>query len=90
MDAAIKTVEIEEVETYVLCCHNTENQYITTQPILDIFMVTEQRPGDKGPVRWWEKSGINLGHGDTSIEMDMEEEGEGEDDNAEVEEMRGL
>ena len=32
---------LEEVETYVFCSQSTISQYITTSPILDLFLEAE-------------------------------------------------
>ena len=51
---------LEEVDTYVLCQHNTITQYVTTCPILEMCLVGERLPGTRVAWWWWDKEGINL------------------------------
>ena len=48
----MKTVGMEEVETYFLRLHNTVAQYITTWTILEICLVVERRTGAWLSMRW--------------------------------------
>ena len=57
----MKSVGMEEVETYVLCCPNTVTQYIATRPILELCMAEERRPGARVSMRWWEQARMELG-----------------------------
>ena len=85
LDAAMKAMGMEEVVTYVLRRQNTTAQYITTNPILEICMTAERRPGAWVPTRWWEKARLNLGQGEIGTDIEKEEEGKGEENSAEGE-----
>ena len=58
LDNATGEAGMEEVETYVLRLQNTVSQYITTQSILEIYMVAEKWPGAQVTMRWWEQAGL--------------------------------
>ena len=44
---------LQEVETYISCCHNTVAQFIATFTIMDLCMAEERRPGSRVSKRWW-------------------------------------
>ena len=39
--------DLQEVETYVYRCRNTEAQYIANIPIMDLFLAAKRSPGPK-------------------------------------------
>ena len=41
LDASMKEVRLEEVETYILHCQNTITQYIDTWPILELCLAAD-------------------------------------------------
>ena len=45
LDKSMKLLGLEDVDTYFLRRQNTASQYITTQPILQLCLATERRPG---------------------------------------------
>ena len=62
--AAMKALELEEVDKYFLRRHNNVAHYINTKPILDICLEAERRLGGQVSMRWWENAGIYLGKGE--------------------------
>ena len=48
------------MELYVFVRQNTVSQYISTRPIIDLFLETEKRPGAQVEKLWWEKLGLSL------------------------------
>ena len=52
MDMAMKSVGIEEVETYVLRLQNTISQYILTWMILKLYLEAERRMGARVSMIW--------------------------------------
>ena len=77
LDAEIKSVGLEEVETYILCRQITIAEYIATQTILDLCLVAERRPRAGVLVRWWEQAGLDLVQVYKGTYVDTEEEGGG-------------
>ena len=63
LDAAMKAVGLEEMETYVLRRQNTVAHYIATWTILKLFLMAYRQPGAWVLMRWWEQARINLGQG---------------------------
>ena len=53
-------VVLEEVDTYILCLHNTIAQYIVTCPILDICIVEEWNPRAWVAQRYWGQGCLDL------------------------------
>ena len=51
---------IESVDTYVLLCHNTIFQYITTHLILELCMAVEGWTRLWVTQQWWEQGSIYL------------------------------
>ena len=51
---------LQEVETYVSRRQNTLAQYITTRPIMDLFLAAKQRRGPKVAMWGWEQEGLDL------------------------------
>ena len=51
---------MEEVDTYVVCLHNTDTQYITTHPVMYLCLEEERLPGTWVSKCWWEKMSLNL------------------------------
>ena len=51
---------LQEVETYNPLRQNTVTQFISTRPIMDLFMATEWCPGSRVVKRWWEQGGLDL------------------------------
>ena len=58
-DVLVEAV-LQEVETYVSLQQNTVAQFISTRPIMDLFLVTERRPGSRVEKWWWEQDGLDL------------------------------
>ena len=52
LDAAMKAVEMEEVDMYVLRIQNTIAHYISTPPILELCLVVEIWSGAQVAMRW--------------------------------------
>ena len=52
MEEEMKSVGLDEVETYVLRRQNTVAQYISTWPILELCLTTEQRTGARVNMIW--------------------------------------
>ena len=77
LEEATTSMGLEEVDTYAPRRQNTSAQYIATWSILEICLVTEQRPGVQVMMRWWDQAGLNLGQEET--DKNTEEEGEKED-----------
>ena len=44
---------MEEVKAYILRRQNTVEQYIVTQPIMDLYEEAVLRPGTRVSKRWW-------------------------------------
>ena len=53
LEAAMAELGIEEVDTYILCLQNTIYHYITTHPILRLYMEAERSGGQE---RGWHGS----------------------------------
>ena len=51
---------LQEVETYVSRRQNTLAQYITTRPIMDLFLAAKQRRGPMVAMWGWEQEGLDL------------------------------
>ena len=57
---AIGEAGFKGVSNYVTGRQNTVEQYIATQPILDLCERATRRPGARVSWRWWGKAGIDL------------------------------
>ena len=51
---------LNEVESYVSRPQNKVTQFISTRPIMDLFMATEWCPGSRVVKRWWEQGRLDL------------------------------
>ena len=54
MEEMMVEARMQEVDTYVDLCQNTVTQFITTRPIMGLFIAVVQRPGARVSKRWWE------------------------------------
>ena len=70
LDAAMKAVVLEEVETYILCRQNTVDQYITTRPILELCLETGRHTGAQVSIVWLYQSRLDLGKVETVTDME--------------------
>ena len=52
LDKSMKSVGLDEVETYILRRQNTVAQYIATRPILELCLAVEQQTGARVLMRW--------------------------------------
>ena len=52
---------------------------------MELCLAAERRTGERVLMRWWDKSRLNLGQGETGMDTEKDEEGEGEGDNTEEE-----
>ena len=51
---------LQELETYVYGHQNTFEQYITTRPIIDLCLATEQRTGPQVSMQRRKQDGLNV------------------------------
>ena len=51
LEDAMAEAGLREVETYVSCRQNTVAQYISTGPIIDLYMAVKRRPGPRVAMR---------------------------------------
>ena len=58
MEETIREAVLEGVEAYVLRRQNTDAQYTTMQPILDLCEEALQWPGKRVSNMWWEQEGL--------------------------------
>ena len=65
------------METYVSRFHETVAQFITTSPIMDLYLTAERRPGSRVAYRWWEQEGFDLEGIRTAAREAEQDEGEG-------------
>ena len=56
----MKNVGLKEVDTYVSHLHNMVTQFITTNPIMELCLTAERRPGKSISNRWWEQDGVDV------------------------------
>ena len=54
----MQVVVLDDMETYISRRQNTYAQCIETQPIVYIFLDSEQSPGLWVPNRWWYQEGL--------------------------------
>ena len=52
---------IKEVETYVSRHHNTFTQFIVTRPIIDLWLASMRRLGERVLNWWWYQDFMELG-----------------------------
>ena len=52
--AALAMVELEEIRVYITRLQNTVAQYISTRPIMDLYLAAEQKWGIRLSRRLWE------------------------------------
>ena len=50
---------LTDIRTSILRRHNTVAQYISTRPLLDLYVGARAREGAKVTLRWWEQAGID-------------------------------
>ena len=55
-----KGAGLEELEVYIGIRHNTVVNFITTFPIMDLWLEAERRPGDRVMKLWWGQYGLWL------------------------------
>ena len=60
LEGAMEEAGLEEVDTYVSRRHNTTTQFITTRPIMDLYLAAERSPGSRATNRLWEKDVLNV------------------------------
>ena len=53
LEETMPMVGREDMETYISRRHNKVAKYIAMQPILDLCLKVEQRPGSRVPKSWW-------------------------------------
>ena len=53
LDDALQASGLETMDTYISRHQNTVAHYIAAQPILDLCLEEEQRPGVWVPKQWW-------------------------------------
>ena len=78
LDAEMRSVGLDEVETYILYQHNNISQYIVTRAILGLYLSSKQLPGARVTRRWRDQSRINYGKEDgRAVERTGEADSEG-------------
>ena len=83
---ALAKVGLDDIGLYTTRCQNTVTQYITTRPIMELFLAAERNPGLCLSSRWWGQPALDtLGTraGNAAAEGGEEtgtEESEGEGD----------
>ena len=66
------------METYAYRRHNTVTQFITTRPIMELFLSEERRPGTRVSMRWWDQEGLDVEGMRTAYYESEQTEGEDE------------
>ena len=51
---------IQEVKAYVDCFENEVAQFISTMPIMDLFLEVGQSPGERVSKQWWLQEDLEL------------------------------
>ena len=75
---------LQKVDTYVSLHQNTVAQYISTRPIMDLYLTKKRRPGPRVVTRWWEQEGLELEGLWTASQEAEQTEGEEETDGRET------
>ena len=80
MVEAMSEAGLQEVKTYIDLHHNTDTEYITIRPIMDLCLAAEQRSRARVSKSWSEKNVLDL-EGVRMVDCEVErEERDGEED----------
>ena len=76
LKGALQAKGMDKMETFIFRRQNMVAQYIAMQPILDVCLEAERRPGLQVPMRWYEQAGMDL----TGLREAAEDYGDGKMD----------
>ena len=56
----LREVGLDNLELYIRQRHKILAQFITDQPIMDLFLEVERRPRSRVKKWWWDQDSLNL------------------------------